>query len=43
MLLVQPTGTESGYGMTKRKTLRPQWISAEHVRLIHSQVVPEEQ
>lgn len=32
MLKVQPTGDESGF--TRRKTLTPQWISAEHVRLI---------
>jgi hypothetical protein len=41
MLLVQPTGVESGFGLTKRKTLREQWISAEHVRLIHSGVMSE--
>lgn len=39
MLLVQPTGVESGYGITRRKTLREQWICAEHVRLIHSGVM----
>jgi hypothetical protein len=32
MLKVQPTGTESGF--TARRTLRAEWISAEHVRLI---------
>jgi hypothetical protein len=37
MLHVQPTGTESGF--TRRKTMRSEWIAAEHVRLIESQVV----
>lgn len=32
MLKVQPTGTESGF--TKRRTMRAEWISAEHARLI---------
>ncbi|OKH90462.1 hypothetical protein [Streptomyces uncialis] len=32
MLKVQPTGTESGF--TKRRTMRTEWISAEHARLI---------
>lgn len=32
MLKVQPTGEESGF--TRRKTLNPVWISAEHVRLV---------
>ncbi|WP_235094209.1 hypothetical protein [Streptomyces sp. A1-5] len=32
MLKVQPTGVESGF--TKRRTLRAEWISAEHARLI---------
>ncbi|MEV7360383.1 hypothetical protein [Kitasatospora sp. NPDC091276] len=32
MLLVRPTGVESGFA--KRRTLRAEWISAEHVRLI---------
>ncbi|MFG3036846.1 hypothetical protein ACGF1Z_29770 [Streptomyces sp. NPDC048018] len=32
MLRVQPTGIESGF--TKRRSLRKEWISAEHVRLI---------
>lgn len=32
MLMVQPTGTESGF--TRRRTLTPQRISAEHVRLV---------
>jgi hypothetical protein len=32
VLKVQPTGTESGF--TKRRTLRAEWISAEHVRLV---------
>jgi hypothetical protein len=39
MLLVQPTGVDSGYGLTQRETLRSSWISAEHVRLIHSGVM----
>lgn len=32
VLLVQPTGVESGF--TKRKTGAPQWITTEHVRLV---------
>lgn len=32
MLQVEPTGDESGF--VARKTLAPQWISAEHARLI---------
>lgn len=32
MLKVQPTGDESGF--TRRRSMRPEWISAEHVRLI---------
>ncbi|MER5862219.1 hypothetical protein [Kitasatospora sp. NPDC002040] len=32
MLLVRPTGTESGF--TRRKSLRREWISSEHVRLV---------
>ncbi|WP_225448337.1 hypothetical protein [Streptacidiphilus sp. P02-A3a] len=32
MLKVSPTGTESGF--TARRSLRAEWISAEHVRLI---------
>lgn len=34
MLKVQPTGTDSGWGLGSRKTLRAEWISAEHVRLV---------
>lgn len=34
MLKVQPTGTDSGWGLGARETLRAQWISAEHVRLV---------
>ncbi len=34
MLLVQPTGIESGF--TKRRSMRREWISAEHVRLVIS-------
>ncbi|MEW2635751.1 hypothetical protein AB0903_29960 [Streptomyces sp. NPDC048389] len=32
MLRVTPTGVESGF--TKRRSLRREWISAEHVRLV---------
>lgn len=32
MLLVKPTGVESGF--TARKRIRSQWIGAEHARLI---------
>ncbi|MGX4737094.1 hypothetical protein [Kitasatospora griseola] len=32
MLLVKPTGTESGF--TRRRSLRREWISSEHVRLV---------
>ncbi|MEU3060638.1 hypothetical protein [Streptomyces subrutilus] len=39
MLLVRPTGTESGF--TKRRSLRAEWISAEHVRLIVPDVAGE--
>jgi hypothetical protein len=31
-LKVQPTGDESGF--TARRSMRPQWIAADHVRLI---------
>jgi hypothetical protein len=34
MLLVRPTGAESGF--TRRRTLSARWIGAEHVRLIES-------
>lgn len=34
MLRVQPTGTDSGYGMAERRTLRAEWISPEHARLL---------
>lgn len=38
-LLVQPTGTDSGYGLTReRKSLRRVVISPEHARLLRSQV-----
>jgi hypothetical protein len=33
-LVVQPTGTDSGWGLGARKTLRTVEISAEHVRLV---------
>lgn len=39
MLRVQPTGIESGF--TKRRSLRKEWISAEHVRLITPDVSGE--
>ncbi|MFF4430484.1 hypothetical protein ACFYZ4_15085 [Streptomyces sp. NPDC001513] len=39
MLKVQPTGTESGF--TKRRSLRAEWISAEHVRLVMADVADE--
>lgn len=32
MLLVEPTGIESGF--IKRETLDRQWVSTEHVRLL---------
>ncbi|MFD9629807.1 hypothetical protein [Streptomyces violascens] len=32
MLRIRPTGTESGFA--KRRSLRQEWISSEHVRLI---------
>lgn len=32
MLKVQPTGTESGF--TRRRSLRTEWIGAEHSRLV---------
>ncbi|MEV7925295.1 hypothetical protein [Kitasatospora sp. NPDC088779] len=32
MLLVQPTGVESGF--VRRRSMRRTWVSAEHVRLI---------
>jgi hypothetical protein len=34
MLLVEPTGVESGF--VKRDTLDAQWVSTEHVRLIEA-------
>lgn len=33
-LLVQPTGVDSGDGLGERLTLRKEWISTEHVRLL---------
>ncbi|MEU3713602.1 hypothetical protein [Streptomyces catenulae] len=39
MLLVQPTGTESGF--VPRKRLRKEWISNEHARLCLSNVTGE--
>jgi hypothetical protein len=41
MLHVQPTGVESGF--TKRRSLRTEWISAEHVRLVASQVASRDE
>ncbi|AFU62222.1 hypothetical protein TG1_27 [Streptomyces phage TG1] len=38
-LKVQPTGTDSGW--EERKTLRQEWISTEHVRLLRSNVTGE--
>jgi len=32
MLLVEPTGVESGF--VKRSRLRAEWVSTEHVRLV---------
>ncbi|MCX4687213.1 hypothetical protein OG401_23395 [Kitasatospora purpeofusca] len=32
MLRVRPTGTESGF--VRRRSLRAEWISSEHVRLV---------
>lgn len=32
VLRVRPTGAESGF--TRRKTMREEWIAADHVRLI---------
>jgi hypothetical protein len=40
MLRVKPTGTESGF--TKRRSLRAEWISAEHVRLIEPGVMGDD-
>ncbi|MFD7257805.1 hypothetical protein [Streptomyces sp. NPDC059874] len=42
MLKVQPTGVDSGYGLGERKTLRTEWISPEHVRLLRSNVTGEQ-
>ncbi|MFH8593078.1 hypothetical protein ACH4OW_23850 [Streptomyces sp. NPDC017056] len=39
MLRIAPTGTESGFA--KRRSLRKEWISAEHVRLIIPDVTGE--
>ncbi|MFF4408102.1 hypothetical protein [Streptomyces sp. NPDC001404] len=41
MLLVQPTGVESGFA--KRRSLRREWISTEHVRLVIPDVQGERQ
>jgi hypothetical protein len=37
MLLVEPTGVESGF--VKRSTMRAEWVSAEHVRLVEPATV----
>ncbi|MEW2034916.1 hypothetical protein AB0901_30995 [Streptomyces roseifaciens] len=39
MLRIRPTGVESGFA--KRRSLRQEWISAEHVRLIIPDVTGE--
>lgn len=39
VLCVAPTGVESGFA--KRRTGQPQWITAEHVRLITAGFVPK--
>ncbi|MGY1436674.1 hypothetical protein [Streptomyces reniochalinae] len=41
MLKVQPTGTESGF--TKRRSMRQEWISAEHVRLVTADVTNDDE
>lgn len=42
VLRIQPTGTDSGWGMGARKSLRPVDIFAEHVRLITPGFAPPE-
>ncbi|GGR71264.1 hypothetical protein GCM10010245_85780 [Streptomyces spectabilis] len=39
MLRIRPTGTESGFA--KRRSLRKEWITSEHVRLIIPDVTGE--
>ncbi|MGW1277573.1 hypothetical protein ACWD4V_11545 [Streptomyces tsukubensis] len=39
MLLVQPTGIESGF--VKRRSLRKEWITTEHTRLLIPDVTGE--
>ncbi|MBZ4319548.1 hypothetical protein [Streptomyces huiliensis] len=39
MLRVRPTGIESGFA--KRRSLRKEWISSEHVRLVIPDVTGE--
>lgn len=39
VLRVQPTGVESGFA--KRRTGKPQWITAEHVRLVQADFAPQ--
>jgi hypothetical protein len=36
VLKVQPTGIDSGWGLGARRSLAPQWITAEHVRLLRT-------
>lgn len=38
ILKVQPTGVDSGWGLGARKTLRTEWVSAEHIRLLRTNV-----
>jgi len=42
MLKVQPTGVDSGYGLGERKTMRSEWVSPEHVRLLRSNVTGQQ-
>lgn len=39
MLRIKPTGAESGF--VKRRSLRKEWISSEHVRLVIPDVLGE--
>jgi hypothetical protein len=41
-LQVQPTGVDSGYGLGERKSLRKEWITTEHARLLRSNVTGEQ-
>ncbi|MDX3551009.1 hypothetical protein PV729_04350 [Streptomyces europaeiscabiei] len=40
MLKLLPTGTDSGWALGARQTLRPVEVRAEHVRLIHPGFAP---